>query len=223
MHVRHAFLALSLATVIAPSGNAQSVQRLTVSANHRFLQRADGSPFFWLGDTGWLLFSRLDRAATLRYLDDRRAKGFNVIQVMVYSYTGRPFELRLGTISGASVRAWWYSPRDGSARSIGIFLTGGPGGSHRRVGLRKATTGCSCWTTCPGDTRDRAFPGRAWKGFERRTLSGRLQAFQSRRRTRTQRQMSKAVVNTAMTTATAIDHLRTESTSPERCCASRPG
>ena len=121
MHVRHAFLALSLATVIAPSGNAQSVQRLTVSANHRFLQRADGSPFFWLGDTGWLLFSRLDRAATLRYLDDRRAKGFNVIQVMVYSYTGRPFELRLGTISGASVRAWWYSPRDGSARSIGIF------------------------------------------------------------------------------------------------------
>ena len=90
MHVRHAFLALSLATVIAPSGNAQSVQRLTVSANHRFLQRADGSPFFWLGDTGWLLFSRLDRAATLRYLDDRRAKGFNDDMSRGYARPGVP-------------------------------------------------------------------------------------------------------------------------------------
>jgi hypothetical protein len=34
-----------------------SVGPLSVSANHRFLQRADGSPFFWLGDTAWLLFS----------------------------------------------------------------------------------------------------------------------------------------------------------------------
>jgi hypothetical protein len=57
--------------------------RLSMSPNHRFFQRADGSPFFWLGDTAWLLFSRLDRRDTLRYLDDRQAKGFNVIQVMV--------------------------------------------------------------------------------------------------------------------------------------------
>ena len=56
---------------------------LTVSTNHRYLQSADGQPFFWLADTGWLLFSRLNRADTERYLDDRAAKGFNVIQVMV--------------------------------------------------------------------------------------------------------------------------------------------
>jgi len=83
MHLRHALVALGLAAAIAPGGTPESVQRLVVSANHRFLQHADGTPFFWLGDTGWLLFSRLDRAATLRYLDDRRAKGFNVIQAMV--------------------------------------------------------------------------------------------------------------------------------------------
>jgi hypothetical protein len=87
-------VALSSLTISAPftpassapaarSVNTEAIQRLSVSANRRFLQRADGSPFFWLGDTGWLLFSRLDRDATRRYLDDRRAKGFTVIQVMV--------------------------------------------------------------------------------------------------------------------------------------------
>ncbi len=56
---------------------------LSVSPNHRFLQYQDGRPFFWLGDTAWMLLSKVDRAETERYLDDRRAKGFNVIQVMV--------------------------------------------------------------------------------------------------------------------------------------------
>ncbi len=32
---------------------------LQVSANHRYLQHTDGTPFFWLGDTGWLLSERL--------------------------------------------------------------------------------------------------------------------------------------------------------------------
>ena len=41
--------------------------------------------------------------------------------LMVYSYTGAPFELRLGRIAGASLRAWWYDPRDGSAQSAGAF------------------------------------------------------------------------------------------------------
>jgi len=44
---------------------------------------AKGDPFFWLGDTGWLLLTKLTREETDRYLEDRREKGFNVIQVMV--------------------------------------------------------------------------------------------------------------------------------------------
>ena len=55
---------------------------LAVSANGRFLQYKDGSPFFWLGDTAWLLFQKLDRAETVRYLEDRRSKGFNVVQAV---------------------------------------------------------------------------------------------------------------------------------------------
>src|SRR5512137_2525285 len=70
-------------TLAHAAGQAGPPVRLSVSANHRFLQRADGTPFFWLADTGWLLLTRPDRAGVRRYLDDRRAKQFNVIQVMV--------------------------------------------------------------------------------------------------------------------------------------------
>jgi hypothetical protein len=57
--------------------------QLRVSENHRYLMTEKGDPFFWLGDTGWLLFSKLSREEAERYFDDRRQKGFNVIQVMV--------------------------------------------------------------------------------------------------------------------------------------------
>ena len=55
---------------------------LKVSENHRFLVDDKGNPFFWLGDTGWLLFTKLNREEADLYLTDRAAKGFNVIQVM---------------------------------------------------------------------------------------------------------------------------------------------
>ena len=63
--------------------SAASQQRIAVSPNHRFLQYEDGKPFFWLGDTAWLLFEKLDRADTERYLEDRRRKGFTVIQTVL--------------------------------------------------------------------------------------------------------------------------------------------
>ena len=56
---------------------------LKISENGRFFTDQNGEPFFWLGDTGWLLFGKLDREAAVRYLEDRRQKGFNVIQVML--------------------------------------------------------------------------------------------------------------------------------------------
>src|ERR1035438_1596326 len=59
------------------------ITSLTVAPNHHFLQDQEGRPFFWLGDTAWLLLSKLDRADTTRYLDDRQRKGFTVLQVMV--------------------------------------------------------------------------------------------------------------------------------------------
>ena len=54
---------------------------LRVSDNSRYLQTADGTPFFWLGDTGWLLPERLDRAEAQYYLQKCRVAGYNVVQV----------------------------------------------------------------------------------------------------------------------------------------------
>jgi len=53
---------------------------LKVSANRRFLVHADGTPFFYLADTAWELFHKLERGEADRYLENRRAKGFTVIQ-----------------------------------------------------------------------------------------------------------------------------------------------
>lgn len=60
-----------------------SMPQLKVSDNHRYLQTDGGDPFFWLGDTGWLLFTKLTREEANMYLNKRASKGFNVIQVMV--------------------------------------------------------------------------------------------------------------------------------------------
>jgi hypothetical protein len=56
--------------------------RLQVAPNRRFLQYDDGTPFFYLGDTAWELFHRLTLAEAERYLANRAAKGFTVIQAV---------------------------------------------------------------------------------------------------------------------------------------------
>ena len=56
--------------------------KLKVSENKRFLIHEDGTPFFYLGDTGWELFHRLNKADAEKYLENRRAKGFTVIQAV---------------------------------------------------------------------------------------------------------------------------------------------
>ncbi|AHF16855.1 hypothetical protein NIASO_20085 [Niabella soli DSM 19437] len=62
---------------------AQQGLPVQVAANRHYFQTADGKPFFWLGDTGWLLFVKCNRQEALHYLDIRKQQGFNVIQVMV--------------------------------------------------------------------------------------------------------------------------------------------
>lgn len=69
----------------AQSGFSQSknLPKLKVSKNQHYFVTEDGKPFFWLGDTGWLAFGKLDREGIVEYLQDRKEKGFNVVQVMV--------------------------------------------------------------------------------------------------------------------------------------------
>jgi hypothetical protein len=61
---------------------AQGAPALRVSDNHRFLVRESGEPFFYLGDTAWELFHRLNREEADRYLKNRADKGYTVIQAV---------------------------------------------------------------------------------------------------------------------------------------------
>ncbi len=80
---RRQFAAGSLGGLLsAVAGAAGRVGPLRVSDNQRFLTYADRTPFFYLGDTAWELLHRLDRDETRYYLDNRAAKGFNVIQTV---------------------------------------------------------------------------------------------------------------------------------------------
>lgn len=84
------FLCIGLFTVATLSCMAQwkgkpvdfSHGTLKVSDNKRFLQHEDGTPFFYLGDTAWELFHRLDKEDADIYLTDRAKKGFTVIQAV---------------------------------------------------------------------------------------------------------------------------------------------
>ena len=62
--------------------------RLKVSENGRYLQNENGKPFFYLGDTGWELFHRLNREEAANYLTNRAEKGFTVIQAVVLAQLG---------------------------------------------------------------------------------------------------------------------------------------
>ncbi len=70
-------LAILLATGM--KGSAQ----LKISEDKHYFLTKDNKPFMWLGDTAWELFHRLNREQADKYLRDRAAKGFTVIQAVV--------------------------------------------------------------------------------------------------------------------------------------------
>ena len=71
---------------VAPSVKGM---RLKVSPNGRYFVDQDGKPFFYLGDTCWLLFQRPNHKEVDEYLKDRAAKGFTVIQAYVIRGLGK--------------------------------------------------------------------------------------------------------------------------------------
>lgn len=64
--------------------------KLKVSDNQRFLQHENGAPFFWLGDTDWLLPQHLNREEVAYFFDVARRAGYNVAQVQVQSMDNFP-------------------------------------------------------------------------------------------------------------------------------------
>ncbi|MCX8107979.1 MAG: DUF4038 domain-containing protein, partial [Verrucomicrobiae bacterium] len=76
------FCLVSVCVIVGCSVVDAQLPRLKVSENHRFLVYEDGKPFFWLGDTAWELFHRLNREEVCRYLDNRAGLGFTVVQAV---------------------------------------------------------------------------------------------------------------------------------------------
>jgi hypothetical protein len=93
---------------------ATPLPRLKVSDNGRFLVTAEGKPFFYLADTAWELFHRLDRKQAQEYLTLRAAQKFTAIQAVVLAeldgvtvpnaYGALPLDAK---DPGRPVRAYW--------------------------------------------------------------------------------------------------------------------
>lgn len=76
-------LCLLLVETLSLQAQTKKLPYLKVSPDGHYLSTETGEPFFWLGDTGWLLMQKLNHQDVEKYLDDRKSKGFNVIQMMV--------------------------------------------------------------------------------------------------------------------------------------------
>lgn len=85
---------------VEPYGGANAHYKhgpLKVGADGRHFAHADGTPFFWLGDTWWMgLCHRLRFPEDFgRLTEDRKRKGFNVVQLVAGLYPDmHPFDPR---------------------------------------------------------------------------------------------------------------------------------
>ena len=73
----------SLSTYAEGNAKPWDNGKLKVSDNQRYLMHENGTPFFWQGETGWLLPERTDRAEAAYYLQRCREAGYNMVQVQV--------------------------------------------------------------------------------------------------------------------------------------------
>jgi Protein of unknown function (DUF4038)/Putative collagen-binding domain of a collagenase len=80
-----ASLFLTVGVAAAPTRTA--LPKLKVSADHRFIVRENGEPFFYLADTAWELLHRLDRKDAAEYLRIRAEQGFTVVQAVALAET----------------------------------------------------------------------------------------------------------------------------------------
>ncbi|MCD8288127.1 MAG: glycoside hydrolase family 140 protein, partial [Porphyromonadaceae bacterium] len=80
------------------------------------LKYENGKPFFWLGDTGWLLPERLNRDEVGYYLKCCQAAGFNVVQVQTingvpaynaYGQSSHPNGYDFSEIEQKGVYGYW--------------------------------------------------------------------------------------------------------------------
>jgi hypothetical protein len=73
---------LLAAAWVSSAQKPASLPRLQVDGSKRFLVNEKGEAFFWLGDTAWELFHRLNREEAAEYLSVRARQGYNVVQAV---------------------------------------------------------------------------------------------------------------------------------------------
>ena len=78
-----AIVTVSGAKIYKPWDNG----RFVVSDNGRYIIHENGTPFFWLGNTAWLISERLTREEAEYYLSKEHEYGYNVEQIQVLNAT----------------------------------------------------------------------------------------------------------------------------------------
>jgi len=96
-HILLSLLLLVTGNAISQNHTPWKHGKLKVSDNGRYMMHEDGKPFFWLGDTGWLLPQRTDRDEAEFYLEKCKQAGYNVVQVQTIN--GVPAMNRYGQSS----------------------------------------------------------------------------------------------------------------------------
>ena len=81
---------LAPGTVTAVS-DANAVDRsiawpLRLNAQGKYLEQQDGKPFLLVADAGWEFMTQLNEDEAIAYLDDRRTKGFNAVEIRVIGH-----------------------------------------------------------------------------------------------------------------------------------------
>jgi hypothetical protein len=101
---------------------------IRVAQDKRHMEHADGTPFFWLGDTWWMgLCNRLRWPEDFQQLAaDRKAKGFTVVQIVAGLYPDMfPFDPRGANEAGypwqtnySSIRPEYFNAADQRLRYL---------------------------------------------------------------------------------------------------------
>lgn len=90
--------------------------KLVVSEEGRYLKHENGAPFFWLGDTGWLLPQRLNRDEAEYYLEQCKHRGYNVVQIQTvngvpnmnfYGQSSMPDGFNFKDINKKGIYGYW--------------------------------------------------------------------------------------------------------------------
>ncbi|TJZ59936.1 DUF4038 domain-containing protein [Sphingobacterium olei] len=106
-------------------------QSLKVATSSHYLQKEDGKPFVWIGDTAWELFHKLDSTGVDEYLTTRMEQGFTVIYAVVLaehnglSSPNAYGELPLRHLDPATPNLRYFEHIDyvvNKAQSLGLYL-----------------------------------------------------------------------------------------------------